>query len=605
MSPKKLSVNSNLNTLSQTPSTWVVAVRKLGFEAPLENGNKVEPYLVIVTDIIEELFLAMEPLPERPTSQHVGQVLFDAMRKPGETRLPPQRPNRVLFEQEELLHELTAPLWEIGVATGSSDPLPIIDQVVSGLNESLGGMEQEAPGLLSVAGVSPNLVSRFFSAAAEYYRRMPWTYLNSFGPIAVNVDPPNRDCFIQVMGDQRENISLGIYESWDIVLKVFEQANGEDWIPPEGGIISLMYIDKDEFPSEDLQAVKRYGWKVANRKAYPFPIVLHPERPIRPDRGQIILLEALLRTLPLLADETGKQYGNGDNQEFNIHFKAQTADGPVQVSYRTLDPEQVSQLQAHEEEDAAISIDLSGDGEESYRLVTKAWNEDSGEKGKALALEAINLFPDNADAYLFLSYQAETNEEMLRMLDQAIAAGERLTEDYTDEYGDILWEVRQARSYLLAKRERAEIWLYGGRIDEAHEEFKELLELDIDDHVGARFFIYHILLRQDQDEILEENLDIWEEEENALSVLLRALLSFRRKGNNPEARKLINRAGKLNPKIIPMLIGAQPLPDEPVKGPGPTQEEEAVFFAANYFVNWYSTPGAIEWLKKHNSIKGK
>lgn len=604
MSPKKSTANADLNNLPQTPSTWVVAIRKLGFEAPLEDGSKVEPYLVIVTDIIEELFLAMEPLPERPTSQHVGEILFDAMRKPGETRLPSQRPNRVLFEQEELLHELTAPLWEIGVGTGPSDPLPIIDQVISGLNESLGGMRQEAPGLLSVAGVSPNLVGRLFTAAAEYYRQTPWDLLDSYGPMAVNFDPPNRDCFIQAMGEGRDEVSLGIYESWDILLNVYQQASGEDWIPPEDGIISLLYIDKDDFPPEDLQAVKRYGWKIANRKAYPFPIVLHPQRLIRPDRGQIILLEALLRTLPVLADQISKQNGNADKQEFDIRLEAQTADGPIQVSYKTLESEQTAQLRDYDEEDASISVELSEDAQESYRLVVEAWNEESDEKGKELVLEAINLFPDNSDAYLYLSSLAETNEETLRMLDQAIAAGERLIEDYMAEYGDALWEVRQARSYLLAKRERAEMWLQGGRIEQAHTEFEELLEMDMDDHVGARFFIYHILLRQDQDEELEDTLDMWEEDESALSALLRALLHYRRGGNSPEARKLINQAAKLNPEIIPMLIGMQPLPDEPAKGPGPTQEEEAAFFVANYYVNWYSTPGAIEWLKKHNPTKG-
>ena len=58
-------------------------------------------------------------------------------------------------------------------------------------------------------------------------------------------------------------------------------------------------------------------------------------------------------------------------------------------------------------------------------LVYDAWEEKSAKRRTEMARKALELWPDCADAYCVLAEEATTSDEERRMLEAAVAAGER------------------------------------------------------------------------------------------------------------------------------------------------------------------------------------
>ncbi len=58
----------------------------------------------------------------------------------------------------------------------------------------------------------------------------------------------------------------------------------------------LTFESRSDLPSEDQEALRKYGWKAAGRKAYPMPIIFTADGEAkRPDRQELLYYEALLR----------------------------------------------------------------------------------------------------------------------------------------------------------------------------------------------------------------------------------------------------------------------------------------------------------------------
>jgi tetratricopeptide (TPR) repeat protein len=231
-------------------------------------------------------------------------------------------------------------------------------------------------------------------------------------------------------------------------------------------------------------------------------------------------------------------------------------------------------------------------------LVSRAFREPDPGRRADLAKQALELSPDCADAYVLLAEQAPSRKEALGLYEQAVAAGQRaIGPDAFREHVGHFWGLLETRPYMRAREGLAHTLWNLGRREEAAEHLREMLRLNPNDNQGLRYTLAAWLLNLDRDEELTGLLERYDEP-TAMWAYTRALLSFRQRGDTPEARRRLERARKANPHVPAYLLGRKPLPLERPGSYRPGQPSEAIIYVGMALSGWKETPGAIAWLKQ-------
>lgn len=153
-----------------------------------------------------------------------------------------------------------------------------------------------------------------------------------------------------------------------------------------------------------------------------------------------------------------------------------------------------------------------------------------------------------------------------------------------------------------AARYRAALFFYAetlydaGRYAEAAEPLQELLRLDRYDPGKARYLLADSLLHLRRHDELQDLFGRYRDA-SAFWTWPRALLAFRREGDSPAARELLDEAIRRNPFVPQALLA----PDSGAPATASRllrtgSEEEARAYAAEGRAVWETTPGALDWL---------
>lgn len=645
--------------LPQRSDTWHLTLRQMDLTGYLEDGSSVQPYIFLLTDPAKERILASELLVQAPDAESVRQLLFKAMTDPDELRRQKAfRPQKVSFEDTALVQQLAPSLEEIGVQAGYADPIEDIDMIIAEIEDSLTSEAPELPGLLSVEGVTPELIGDLFAAAAEFYRAAPWRYLADNQPLAITLSPPGKQGFVQLMGNAGLEFGLVLYWNWDEVLRVYQFDSDPLAHIPESGMRSLSYDSVELAPSADLEAQETHGWEVASEEAFPIPIIYTAETAERPPREELLAYTALLRAIPCFATETLQSDEEGDYLPGKGNFEIETQDGPISVTIEYPAGElpeatDLDLLEIWDEDDEFDEMDLDegftdemlpfvdpsadpdeqdrdgsaglpffdrrameghmarlfgGTGgakadrklEKAKRLMYRAWEEENPTKRITLANQALDITPDCTDAYVLLAEeQAETVEEAYDLFQKGLQAGERtLGEAFFEENEGDFWGLLETRPYMRARQGLADCLTMMGREQEALEHYRDILRLNPGDNQGIRYSALALLIRLKRDEEAQALLNEYEDDAFAAWPYSQALITYRKEGESPEAETALQEAIQRNPHIPGYLTGRKPLPEELPPYMGFGDESEAMHYALDHFHNWWRTQGAIEWLKR-------
>jgi tetratricopeptide (TPR) repeat protein len=221
-----------------------------------------------------------------------------------------------------------------------------------------------------------------------------------------------------------------------------------------------------------------------------------------------------------------------------------------------------------------------------------------GARRVALAREALAISPDCADAYLLLAEEtASSAEEARELLTQGVAAGERALgpAPFEEDVGHF-WGLLETRPYMRARAALAETLWALDRREEALEHQRELLRLNPNDNQGLRYRQAEWLLWLERYDELDELFAVYEEDAAAAFAYTKALATFRREGDSPEARQLLEEARELNRHVPSYLSGRKRLPKRLPDYVGFGDDSEAVDYAAGAAALWASVPGALAWL---------
>jgi len=229
----------------------------------------------------------------------------------------------------------------------------------------------------------------------------------------------------------------------------------------------------------------------------------------------------------------------------------------------------------------------------SQDLVYEAY-EQPVSKAKKLIKQALELDPNNADAYNYLASIAKDIDKAIKYYEKAIKAGEKtLGKKFFKEEKGYFWGMLETRPYMRAKAGLADCLYAKNEIDKAIEIYEEMLELNPNDNQGIRYLLSTLLLEKDDLTKFELFINNNEEENCAIWNFNNALYSFKKFGKNTKTDKILLNAHKNNEFVIDYMLGIKELPKVPPQYIGRGDENEAIAYVFDSWKLWKNTKEAL------------
>ncbi len=232
----------------------------------------------------------------------------------------------------------------------------------------------------------------------------------------------------------------------------------------------------------------------------------------------------------------------------------------------------------------------------SKDLVFEAY-EQTVTKGKKLVKQALELDPDNADAYNYLASIEKDIDKAIEQYEKAIKAGEKtLGKKFFKEEKGYFWGMVETRPYMRAKAGLAGCLYAKKEVDKTTEIYEEMLELNPDDNQGIRYLLSTLLLGKDDLTKFELFIKNGEDEDCAVWNYNNALYSFKKLGRTTKTEKLLLDAYKSNEFVIDYMLGIKKMPNEQPQYIGRGDENEAISYVNDSWTIWDNTEGTFDWL---------
>ena len=232
----------------------------------------------------------------------------------------------------------------------------------------------------------------------------------------------------------------------------------------------------------------------------------------------------------------------------------------------------------------------------SQDLVYEAY-EQSVTKGKKLVKQALELDPNNADAYNYLASIEKDIDKAILMFEKAIKAGEKtLGKRFFKEEKGYFWGMIETRPYMRAKAGLADCLYAKKEVDKAIEIYEEMLELNPNDNQGIRYLLSTLLLSKNDLTKFQQFIENSEEEDCAVWNYNYALFHFKKTGQTAKSNKELLKAYKSNEYVIDYMLGIKKMPDELPQYIGIGDENEAISYVNGAWSIWDKTPEALDWL---------
>jgi len=591
---------------SSTPPTEYEQIWWLVSAEPLPGSG----WILGIVDGRSHIPLAMEVFAGSPNTEKAWELVTEILAAAEERG---QKPGSVEIEPTWLQQALEERLLAAGIETRKvrkpARGTPLVDtgvkdeedRALTGLQFLDYGVTEDIPGLFSSGQINTRSIRALFRAAQHVYQTALWEDIDESEPIFVQVEQRNWQGFVVVLGQVSIEKGLAIFGAWEDARQAAEAVHSPPQTPPEGGVVALTFKAAEAIPQADRVAIRRYRLPVAGPSAYPQVLQITHEAIQPPDADRLVLLEAVMNALPNFVQRELQEALESGEAETLAEYEVETSQGSIRVTFGyPAGPEDGNG--ADEQAGAAFSEDEK----QAMELAHRAWQADDEAERVRLAQEALALSPKAVEAYLTLAEEAEYPQKALEWLEKAVQEGERRfleTQDGAqneieaggrEPAGSGLWARKSARLYLRALQARAETLEQLGRGTEAIEGYTKLLALNPRDHSGARYPALALLLRLKRDTEAAAIIEQYSVDDSPDWLFGRALIGFR--AQQEHAAQALEIADKRYPLVIPFLTGAKALLADPDEA-GSQEEADAVTYALRAYPVWWSTLGAIDWLK--------
>ncbi len=284
-----------LCSLPMDDDIWQADFRQFARRVDI-GGERVRPWMVLVSSRTRDLVLAHALTEEAPSPEALWDIVAGAMERPAAGE--PQRPVELQIRPGVPWDALETGFRMIDVNYAPSESLDQIDFLFDDLTRHMEGAEP--PGLLNMPGVTPEQVGRFYEAAAEFYRRAPWRSLGFEAVIQVECDRyESGPWYAVIMGQSGLTLGVALYEDLTLLRRMWAGKLSEEEGARKTVALTVTYDDESSLSEADLESIEEHGYPIAAPEA--FPSVFRKERGLsmRPPLGwEIDLMVACLATFP-------------------------------------------------------------------------------------------------------------------------------------------------------------------------------------------------------------------------------------------------------------------------------------------------------------------
>jgi tetratricopeptide (TPR) repeat protein len=229
-----------------------------------------------------------------------------------------------------------------------------------------------------------------------------------------------------------------------------------------------------------------------------------------------------------------------------------------------------------------------------------------------MARAALEIWPDCAEAYLFLAENSKvSNEEKIRLLERALETGERTAADLPDldrlegeqgphaRYYHTTHPDAETHPALRARFNLALALREAGNNERAYDLLYELFDVDPDDRLTARYELIRFHVLDGEFGEARELLDLYNDPESVEWLYTDALVGFAEKGADAAATKSLRSAITRNPHVAVYLLGLEDVPRYTPLFFTDNDEYGAVNYVYLYAEAWESIDGVLEFLRGH------
>ena len=530
-------------------------------------------------------------------AQYLGDLLKDA---------------DIVVEQHKKLHTFDEMLESMLVAVNDHD---------------------EVPSALDHKKVTVEHMRSFAEAACEFYRAKPWRFLS--GEDLIGIESPAGDSgtrYAIVLGSGGDTYGLGFYGSREDFDSLYSGNSAETF--GNSGRWAIFFCPIMELPFGDADLWEDHDLPVGGAKGYPLAARFGPGMKVRrPGPDMLEFMEGLMHAIALSTEEeidSGKwkkvvstTYGKEEyllslpdildpkpkktHNDVGSMADRMKMEGTMRDIHRLLEEQDFENEQEMQEFVNANVIGKKIDHhvgdtplEQAQELVYQAYDA-FGRKQVQLARKAIEICPDCCDAYVILAESCSEHEDALSYYKQAMDAGQRVLGEnvFTEDAGHF-WGILETRPYMRARLGLATCLQGMGRLEEAAEHYRQLLNLNPNDNQGVRELLLQLLIVLSED---KEAQSLWkrfaDDKIMAVWAYSKALLTFRSKRDTPTARKHLKKAIEVNKYVSAYLLEHEPLPISKPQTYSLGTKEEAIFCYTIIRIAWQMTEGALEWLEEN------
>ncbi len=209
--------------------------------------------------------------------------------------------------------------------------------------------------------------------------------------------------------------------------------------------------------------------------------------------------------------------------------------------------------------------DLKENSEElAQELAFQAFESANQDLADELTKKALAIDPDCVDALAIRAFlDSEDAAQLIEALEHAALSGENsLGEEFFAEFMGDFWPLVEARPYMRAIKQLAEVlWAVGRRFD-AIDHYINLLDLDPEDHMGNSVLLLGCYLAMGE---VQRSWDLLEEYDDESAVFQWGwLLVFLMSDDEDASEDALKNAMEVNPYVAPHLLGmAEPVDGNP------------------------------------------
>ena len=196
-----------------------------------------------------------------------------------------------------------------------------------------------------------------------------------------------------------------------------------------------------------------------------------------------------------------------------------------------------------------ITKDNASTADDYIILAEDAMYEDKASVAFNYASKALKLEPDNLDAErLMIESGADGFRNYLKKLERAVKHGDEVMkkEGYMDEdsIGNF-WGILETRPYMRLRHSYMDTLYNGGMLKKAMHECEELIRLNENDNLGARYILMHLyVLFEDEEKAIDLHKKYDEYDETQMLLPLSVL--YFKQGDWDKAEKYLARLIKVN-----------------------------------------------------------